>query len=149
MTIKIHWLDGYDSVSINGEIKEWHTVCGHFNSLDDGWIGTFTLVSLIIMFILIAGTIALVIFLRLRQRPMLATETITQVATGPGAAVPGTVITGPGGVPVAVQGPPRGQRSPPPMGSAEAEFQNDFIQVFPMYHLEPQPEKNTTPYIIR
>ena len=32
----------------------------------------------------------------------------------------------------------------PPMGSAEAEFQNDFIQVFPMHHLEPCPEKNMT-----
>lgn len=28
----------------------------------------------------------------------------------------------------------------PPIGSAEAEFQNDFIAVFPMRHLEPQPD---------
>ena len=27
-------------------------------------------------------------------------------------------------------------------GSAQAEFQNDFIEVFPMHHLEPCPEKN-------
>lgn len=37
---------------------------------------------------------------------------------------------------------------PPPCGSTEAEFQNDFIQVFPMHHLEPMPEKNTT-YLLR
>jgi hypothetical protein len=35
-----------------------------------------------------------------------------------------------------------------PMGSAEAEFQNDFIAVFPMHHLEPCPEKNTTAAIM-
>ncbi|XP_074599065.1 uncharacterized protein LOC141853578 [Brevipalpus obovatus] len=56
-------------------------------------------------------------------------------------------------VTTSVNGPPNqpgDQRSPytrdlgnlPPMGSAEAEFQNDFIQVFPMHHLEPCPEKN-------
>ena len=28
----------------------------------------------------------------------------------------------------------------PPIGSAEAEFQNDFIAVFPMRHLAPQPD---------
>lgn len=28
----------------------------------------------------------------------------------------------------------------PPIGSAEAEFQNDFIAVFPMRHLEPLPD---------
>lgn len=28
----------------------------------------------------------------------------------------------------------------PPIGSAMAEFQNDFISVFPMNHLEPQPD---------
>lgn len=33
------------------------------------------------------------------------------------------------------------------IGSSEAEFQNDFIQVFPMYQIAPQPEKNTTPYL--
>ncbi|RWS28451.1 hypothetical protein B4U80_02976 [Leptotrombidium deliense] len=32
----------------------------------------------------------------------------------------------------------------PPIGSAEAEFQNDFIPVFPMHQLKPCPEKNTT-----
>ncbi|KAI1299989.1 hypothetical protein HDE_03652 [Halotydeus destructor] len=31
----------------------------------------------------------------------------------------------------------------PPIGSAAAEFQNDFIQIFPMRHLAPQPEKNS------
>lgn len=31
-----------------------------------------------------------------------------------------------------------------PMGSAEAEFQNDFIAVFPMHHLSPCPDKNTS-----
>lgn len=30
--------------------------------------------------------------------------------------------------------------SMPPIGSAEAEFQNDFISVFPMRHLHPQPD---------
>jgi hypothetical protein len=28
------------------------------------------------------------------------------------------------------------------MGSAQAEFQNDFIEVFPMQHLEPKPDLN-------
>lgn len=28
------------------------------------------------------------------------------------------------------------------MGSAEAEFQNDFVEVFPMHHLEPKPDLN-------
>ena len=28
------------------------------------------------------------------------------------------------------------------MGSAEAEFRNDFIEVFPMQHLEPKPDLN-------
>ena len=31
----------------------------------------------------------------------------------------------------------------PPMGSTEAEFQNDFIAVFPMHHLTPMPDKNS------
>lgn len=92
---------------------------------------------------------------------------------GPGGGMPGQVITGPNGQVIGVTGqqtqqgmmgpggrpiqarpgminPATGMyQSPPPCGSAEAEFQNDFIQVFPMYHLEPQPEKNTTPYMTR
>lgn len=62
-------------------------------------------------------------------------------------------------VTTSVNGPPNqvvDQRSPynrefanlPPMGSAEAEFQNDFIQVFPMHHLKPCPEKNMTALIM-
>ena len=34
----------------------------------------------------------------------------------------------------------------PPIGSTQAEFQNDFIAVFPMHHLEPLPEKNNMSY---
>lgn len=42
-------------------------------------------------------------------------------------------------------GDPRWMAIPPGMdrsimGSAEAEFQNDFIEVFPMRHLEPKPD---------
>lgn len=33
-------------------------------------------------------------------------------------------------------------RAPVVTGSAQAEFQNDFIEVFPMHHIEPCPEKN-------
>ncbi|KAG9509633.1 hypothetical protein GZH46_01839 [Fragariocoptes setiger] len=44
---------------------------------------------------------------------------------------------------VPVQGP-NSQINSAIIGSSEAEFQNDFIQVFPMYQIAPQPEKNTT-----
>lgn len=35
------------------------------------------------------------------------------------------------------------------MGSAQAEFENDFIEVFPMHHLEPCPEKNMSALIMQ
>ncbi|KAI1281906.1 hypothetical protein HDE_13253 [Halotydeus destructor] len=47
---------------------------------------------------------------------------------------------GPAGHPALGPGLPG--RSNVVMGSAQAEFQNDFIEVFPMHHLEPCPDKN-------
>lgn len=64
-----------------------------------------------------------------------------------GQTVPGTSTGGRRGVQyVTVSNEPhdfhqdRNFGNMPPMGSAIAEFQNDFISVFPMNHLEPQPD---------
>ena len=97
-------------------------ICGEFASIGNSWIGTFAIVCIMLLIILIGCFVGIIRFQRWKQRPMASTVTS-----------------------LAQQGHQQHMMSssPPPMGSVEAEFQNDFIQVFPMHHLEPLPDKNT------
>lgn len=101
-----------------------HPVCGEFVSMGNSWIGTFAIVCIMLLVILIGCFIGILRFQRWKQRPLASTVTSLAQATG--------------------HTPHLMSSSPPPMGSVEAEFQNDFIQVFPMHHLEPLPDKNTS-----
>jgi hypothetical protein len=104
-------------------------ICGEFVSIGNTWIGTFAIVCIMLLIILIGCFVGIIRFQRWKQRPLASTVTS-----------------------LAAQGHTQHMMSssPPPMGSVEAEFQNDFIQVFPMHHLEPLPDKNTDhQYVIK
>lgn len=104
-------------------------VCAELVSMNNSWIGTFAIVCIVLLVVLIGGFIGIIRFQRWKQRPLAATVT-SLAAHG--------------------HTPHLMSSSPPPMGSVEAEFQNDFIQVFPMHHLEPLPDKNTPhEYVIK
>ena len=98
-------------------------ICGEFVSIGNSWIGTFAVVCIMLLIIIIGCFVGILRFQRWKQRPL--ASTVTSLAQQQGHT------------------PHLMSSSPPPMGSVEAEFQNDFIQVFPMHHLEPLPDKNT------
>jgi hypothetical protein len=100
-------------------------VCGEFVSMGNHWIGTFAIVCVMLLVLIIGCFVGIVRFQRWKQRPL--SSTVTSLAEARGGHTPHLMSS-----------------SPPPMGSVEAEFQNDFIQVFPMHHLEPLPDKNTS-----
>ncbi|XP_054162913.1 uncharacterized protein LOC128960802 [Oppia nitens] len=101
-------------------------ICGEFLSIGNSWIGTFAIICIMLLIIIIGCFVGIVRFQRWKQRPL--ASTVTSLAAD-NRHTPHLISS-----------------SPPPMGSVEAEFQNDFIQVFPMHHLEPLPDKNTSNY---
>src|SRR5690606_10192749 len=98
------------------------------------WVHTLVLPSLLIILILIGTFVAIARYHRWRNQSY--QSTITSIAAQ--------------GINSHPMGHHQmGSSSPPPMGSVEAEFQNDFIQLFPMHHLEPMPDKNAHAFIMK
>lgn len=131
-----HDLDTNDSteLTLNGHTYRLKPICSWERTANMSWITTLTLLSLLIIFILIGTFVAIVRYQRWRNQPY--QSTITSItAQGLNSHVMGNHQMG--------------SSSPPPMGSVEAEFQNDFIQVFPMHHLEPMPDKNAHAFIMK
>ena len=132
-----HELDEHDSADIilNGRTYQIRPICSWEKSGSSSWMSAFILISLLVIFILIGTFVALVRYQRWRNQSF--SSTITSIAASP--CMNSNVAAN----------NQMGSSSPPPMGSVEAEFQNDFIQVFPMHHLEPMPDKNAHAFIIR
>lgn len=127
------------TVIIDGQPHRVRPICDPDNDRTNSssWLITVVLISILVLVILIGTFVLIVRYQRLRQP--YNQQTITS-------------LTSQGGINSSHQmgqHHPLGSSSPPPMGSAEAEFQNDFIQVFPMHHLEPMPDKNVHAYIIK
>lgn len=119
---------------INGNVYRLKPVCSWEKGTTVSWITTLTLVSLLIIFILIATFVASVRYQKWRNQSYQSTI---------------TSITSQGMNPHVMGNHHMGSSSPPPMGSVEAEFQNDFIQVFPMHHLEPMPDKDAHTFMMK
>lgn len=128
--------DDNDLVKVESDYISVPSTCIH-NTVHNGntWLFTFSLVCLFLLILLIGCFICIIRLQKWKQRNFGAQLTMTSVHAGGG---------GHHG-----QGGHLSTSSPPPMGSAEAEFQNDFIQVFPMHHLEPLPDKNSHHYVIK
>ncbi|OTF73879.1 hypothetical protein BLA29_007095 [Euroglyphus maynei] len=126
------------TVIIEGQIHRVRPTCDPDNDRvhSSSWLISLVMITILVLVILIGTFVLIVRYQRLRQP--YNQSTITSLTSqginshhGMGSHHP------------------MSSSSPPPMGSAEAEFQNDFIQVFPMHHLEPMPDKNVHAYIIK
>lgn len=109
-------------------------ICDPERSTSSSWILTIIFISILVLVILVGTFVLIVRYQRLRQ-PYNQSTITSLTSQGINSHTMGQH--------------PLGSSSPPPMGSAEAEFQNDFIQVFPMHHLEPMPDKNAHAFIIK
>lgn len=124
-------------------------ICHHYDHHSGSdYIGAILVVGLVIIVVLIGCLIILVQIRKKKQRPG---DTLTSVADGQQQSMDGQMDGQMGRHHGGYRGDPNNM---PPMGScimgsAEAEFQNDFIQVFPMHHLEPMPEKNMSALIMQ
>lgn len=114
-------------VIVNNRALRVHHICSSGRLGRTSWISSLVLISLLVLFILMGTAFAIFRYQQWRNQPCNSTVT-NLVAGGMNQQGMGQNRTGTG--------------SPPPMGSVEAEFENDFIQVFPMHHLEPMPDKN-------
>lgn len=132
-----HELKEHDSMDIflNGKSYRFRPICSWEKPTNATLINTIILISLLVIIILIGTFVALVRYQRWRNQPFPGTITSIAASQGMNSHMMGNnhLMTG----------------SPPPMGSVEAEFENDFIQVFPMHHLEPMPDKNAHAFVIR
>lgn len=128
-------------IQIGGHELRSDRSCRHFDLNIEDTYTTITVTLSIISMLALVICIFTLIKIRKNKRQLL-NETISEVATSINSSQANAMTE---------------NRTPynrdlsnlPPIGSAEAEFQNDFIQVFPMHHLEPCPEKNTTPFLIQ
>ncbi|KAI2798113.1 hypothetical protein RDWZM_000030 [Blomia tropicalis] len=128
-----HEVDEHDTaeMNINGHTYRLNPVCTYERTGSTTWMSTLILISVLVILILVGTFVGLVRYQRWRNQPFPA-STITSIAASPGGRMNQH----------SARNNHMGSSSPPPMGSVEAEFQNDFIQVFPMHHLEPMPDKN-------
>lgn len=127
--------DETSEIILNGYTYQIKPICGHSRHHNNSWLTTLIIISLLVIFILIGTFVAIVRYQRWRNPPFPAT--VTAIASGQGMPAHHTANR------LAISG------SPPPMGSVEAEFQNDFISVFEMHHLEPMPDKNVHAFMMK
>ena len=141
------------TVIIDGQNYRLRPICDPDNDRyhhSSSWMITFIMITILVLVILIGTFVLIVRYQRLRQPYNQSTITsLTSQEMNSNQIGPGQGGQGQHRHQHRHQHHQMGSSSPPPMGSAEAEFQNDFIQVFPMHHLEPMPDKNVHAYIIK
>lgn len=126
--------DDQATVIFDGHSYRFRPSCDPERLNSSSWIITVIMITVLVLLILISTFVLIIRYQRMRQPYNQSTV---------------TSITSQGLNSHGMGHHQMGSSSPPPMGSAEAEFQNDFIQVFPMHHLEPMPDKNAHAFIIR
>ncbi|RWS23613.1 hypothetical protein B4U80_01829 [Leptotrombidium deliense] len=128
--------NGFEKVTVNGLDQISHTICRyHHHGMSNIYIGVFIFLALLTVIVAIVCVISIIKIKsnkRLNCERLPSSEQVNDVPTASTSTSNNNV------------GISRDLSNLPPIGSAEAEFQNDFIPVFPMRQLEPCPEKNTT-----